>query len=220
MSHAPWHRSNQARHLFGLLETDIAHNARLLRLPVRHYGVHAHIDHDRVLLQPRAPYKGGLPDASDDDVRSPHVFLDIPSLRMADGDSAVLTLQHQRHWHADGARAAEDNSLTAREEHLGLDKHLHDPSCDSRQRERVGAPCAQAPTILQIETIDILPDAYCGEHLPLVQVHRQWQLDEDPVHGIVLHELADHADQLILGHAFREAHQAAADAAPLRHRRL
>ena len=94
----------------------------------------------------------------------------------------------------DGARA------------LGLDlvlgEHPHDPEWRARHEPRAAE--VEAAGVHRVEPVDVLRGIDRLDHLGLVEVGRQRQLDEDPVDGVVGVQLGEELKELVLRRVRRE----------------
>ena len=115
---------------------------------------------------------------------------------------------------ADDRGAADDDGARIAQRDLVLREHAHDPERRARDERRPAE--VEAAGVHRVQPVDVLRGIDRLDHLRLVEVVGQRQLDEDPVDGVVGIQVGEQREQLLLGRLGRQAHVLRVDADALR----
>ena len=141
--------------------------------------VHADVDDHRARLDHVRRHERGHPDGGDEHVGVERVPLQIARVRVAERHGRVRLLQQVGHRLADDVAAADHDRARAVELDLVLLEQRHH-SARSRGDDRRPAE-VQLAGVHRMEAVDVLRRRDSPDHLFLVEVRRQRQLDEDRV---------------------------------------
>mmetsp|Transcript_23016 Transcript_23016/g.58615 ORF Transcript_23016/g.58615 Transcript_23016/m.58615 type:complete len:304 (+) Transcript_23016:212-1123(+) len=204
--HAAGHRGDRASHLLRTLKLDVTAEYIATRILRRRLRVHPHIDHRRTRLQPVALHHLSGADGCDDHISTADVCGEVGGARMADGDGRIHGHQQVCHWHTHDVRPTDHHDLLATHLNAAALQELDATSRRAGHSER-GLATAQAHVadVSGREAVDVLCHLDRLEHLGLVDVPGQWQLDEDRVNLWVGVELADSVNELLLRDSLVEA---------------
>mmetsp|Transcript_33026 Transcript_33026/g.84170 ORF Transcript_33026/g.84170 Transcript_33026/m.84170 type:complete len:312 (+) Transcript_33026:187-1122(+) len=204
--HGDRHRADAARHgrdrarvLLRRLEVHVATQLVPLGGLGRRLRVHADVDDDRARLDPLSKNHLSRADGGDHDVRASDVPREVFRPRVAHGHGSIHGLQQVRYRHADDVRTADDDAILAADLDLGALQQLDAPRRRAGQRQgRLPALQAHVADVVRRESVGVLLNEDRLEHRCLVDVLRQRQLHEDPVHLRVRVQVAHTLEQLLL----------------------
>ena len=103
---------------------------------------------------------------------------------------------------ADDVAPADHDSLGALERDAMVGKQRHDS--ERRRRHERWTSEVELAGVERMETVDVLERVDCPDHSRLVELRREWKLDEDSIDGVGGVQRGDELEQLFFRDVLRE----------------